>query len=63
MAVEFDEDKGYGSNQYGGQEKSSKMVAWLISKGVAKSESGANAILITIALVFFALAIYFPFFR
>lgn len=63
MAVEFDEDKGYGANQYGEQEKESKMVAWLISKGVAKNESGANAILITVALIFFAFAIYFAFFR
>ena len=62
MAVEFDEDKGYNPTYNSGQ-KESKMATWLISKKFAKTEKSANAILVTIAVIFFAIAIYVAFFR
>lgn len=58
MGVEFNEDNNFGRRNFGGQQ-TPKMAAWLISKGIAKDEAGANKVQVIMALVFFALAIFF----
>ncbi|HEY9480644.1 MAG TPA: hypothetical protein VIR98_00210 [Candidatus Paceibacterota bacterium] len=57
MNVQFEENnftpRNYGVNT------TPKFAAWLISKGLAKDEKGANVIQIICSLVFFGLAIFF----
>ncbi len=59
MGVQFDE--GGIPRNYGG-ETTPKIAAFLIGKGWAKDEAGANKIQLIAALVFFAIAIYLAFF-
>jgi hypothetical protein len=62
--VEFEEDKGYSKPRPGmvspgssgfpaSSENAPKMVQWLIAHGLAKSASGAQAVLIGIVVVNF----------
>ncbi|MDP1624992.1 MAG: hypothetical protein Q8L64_04445 [bacterium] len=55
MGVEFNEEN-IGRRDFGGT-KVPKLAGWLISRGLAKDEAGANKIQLIVALVFFALAI------
>lgn len=57
MSVEFEENNFNQQNQYSVQPRG--FVGWLIGKGFAKDEAGANKIQIGIAIAFFALSIYF----
>lgn len=60
MSVEFQEEDNLNSgNMY--VEPVPKFAKWLISKGLAKDEDGANRLEIIVAVVFFLLAIYFFF--
>ena len=56
MGVEFNEDNNFGRRNF--SPEAPKIAAWLISKGIAKDESGANKVQVIAALVFFALAIF-----
>lgn len=64
MPVEFNEDYQGGTYQNGrfdrsgSQARQSKMALWLVKKHIAKDEKSANVILVCIALLFFALAIF-----
>lgn len=60
MGVQFDE--GGIPRNYGGN-TTPKFAAFLISKGLAKDEAGANKVQVIIAIVFFAAAIYFAFIK
>jgi hypothetical protein len=64
MGVEFNEDQNWNRPSYNnGQSNSTpKIAGWLISKGIAKDIAGANKIQLGVAVVFFALSLYF-FFR
>jgi hypothetical protein len=61
MSVEFNEGNNL-SQRPNFEQKNSKMVDFLIKRGLAKDESGANKILIVSAIVFFVLSLYFFFF-
>jgi hypothetical protein len=56
MGVQFEENNG---RRDFGSEPTPKIAAWLIKHGFAKGVSDANIIQIVIAVVFFALAIFF----
>jgi hypothetical protein len=60
MGVEFNEGNNFQRNF--GVEKTPKLAAWLIEKGIAKDEAGANKVQIIAAVIFFLLAGYFAFF-
>ncbi len=60
MGVQFD-DGGIPRNYSG--EPTPKFAAFLISKGLAKDVAGANKIQMGLALLCFALAIYFGFIK
>jgi hypothetical protein len=60
MGVEFNEGNNFQRNF--GAERTPKLAAWLISKGIAKDEAAANKVQITAAIIFFLLAGYFAFF-
>jgi hypothetical protein len=59
MGVEFNEDNI--ARRDFGQPKMPKLAGWIVSKGIAKDEAGANKVQVIVALVFFALATYFFF--
>lgn len=60
MSVEFNEENNFVRRDFG-QPKMPKLAAWLVSKGIAKDEAGANKVQVIASLVFFALAAYFFF--
>lgn len=60
MNVQFDDNgiqRNYAAMGIGDTPKG--ITGWLMKKGIAKSQGGANKIQLIAALVFFALAIYF----
>jgi hypothetical protein len=62
MSVEFNDGSRQGSVLYGRFQAASdqpKMVAWLIKKGIVKSEDGANKLLIGVVFVCIAASLYF----
>lgn len=59
MGVEFNEGNNFRNY---GVDKTPKLAAWLIAKGIAKDEAGANKIQIIATVIFFLLAAYFAFF-
>ena len=59
MGVQFDD--GNVPRNYTGPAVP-KFAGFLISKGIVSDEAGANKVQVGMALVFFALAIYFAFF-
>jgi len=59
MGIEF-EDNNLRRENFG--ETTPKMASWLISHGIVRDVNQANKVELGIALVFFALAIYFFFF-
>ena len=60
MGVEFQEENNINrQNLY--SRPTPKMAAWLISKGIAKDEAGANKVEIFVAIVCVIIAIYFFF--
>ena len=60
MGVEFNEGNNFQRN-FGGNQ-TPKLAAWLIAKGIAKDEAGANKVQIIATVIFFLLAAYFMFF-
>ena len=60
MSVEFDQENSFNKTFMDNNRKSSssKMSAYLIKKGYAKSEQQANKILIIISLLFIILTIF-----
>ena len=60
MGVEFNEDNNF-SRQNFSNNSTPKFTAWLIKKGLAKDNAGANKIQVGAAIVFFALSLYFFF--
>lgn len=60
MSVEFNDENRFNRRDFGGQ--TPKIAGWLISKGIAKDEDGANKVQLVAALIFFGLALFF-FFR
>lgn len=58
MGIEF-ENNNFRRQDF---DDTPKMAAWLISHGLARDVNQANKVELGIALVFFALAIYFFFF-
>jgi len=61
MSVEFNEGGGIERRDFSAQ-KTPKIAAWIISKGMAKDLAGANRLQVIASLVFFAVALFF-FFR
>ncbi|MBI5133934.1 MAG: hypothetical protein HZA81_00900 [Candidatus Taylorbacteria bacterium] len=57
MPVEFEENK-FAPRNFGGS-ATPKLAAWLMKKGLAKNEEGANKLQIIAAVVFFALSLFF----
>lgn len=59
MSVQFDEERNFNETFHKSiSGNNSKMVEWLIKKGLAKDEKGAKAILIIVALICFALTVF-----
>jgi hypothetical protein len=58
MGVEFNEDQQVSPSQFASS-KPSAMVAWLMNKGIVKDPAVANKLLVVVAVVCFALALYF----
>lgn len=59
--VEFNEERPQGIQS--GRQAKSKLAGWLIKKGLAKDESGAQKIMIAIIIICFAVAVYYAFFN
>lgn len=62
MSVEFNDGSRPGSVLYGRFQAASeqpKMVAWLIKKGVVKSEDGANKFLMVVVALCIVASLYF----
>jgi len=64
MSVEFNEENNFNSQLYAQSRRTSAagtsgLTAWIIKNGWAKDESQANAIMIGVTIVCFALAIFF----
>lgn len=62
MSVDFNDGSRQGSVLYGRFQSASdqpKMVAWLIKKGIVKSEDGANKLLISVVVVCIIVSLYF----
>jgi hypothetical protein len=57
MGVEFNEESNFARRDFG-QPKMPKLAAWIVSKGIAKDEAGANKVQVILALVFFAIAAF-----
>ena len=63
--VEFDNSESQSKMLYSKWQASNEqpmMVRWLINKGIVKNAAQANMILLGIAIVAFALSLYFFFF-
>lgn len=58
MGVQFEEDD---ITRVFVSEQTPKLAAWLIKKGLARNLSGANRLQVIVAIICFALAIYFAF--
>jgi hypothetical protein len=58
MSVEFEENNSFKNLYAQGNHSNSGMVSYLIKKGFAKSEKGANQILVTISIIFILISIY-----
>lgn len=56
MGIEFDENKPIN---YGYTQKKGGITNLVIKMGLAKDEAGAQKVMIVMAIIFFALAIYF----
>ena len=61
MNVEFNENKPLGYNLP--SPKTGGVTNFFIKIGLAKDEQGAQKVMATVAIIFFALAIYIGFFR
>ena len=60
MNVEFSENR---PSNYNYPQKQGGLTNLCIKLGLAKDEKGANKVMLVVAIVFFALAIYIGFFR
>jgi len=60
MSVEFEENKSFNSYNYQPQ-KTGGIGPTLIKWGLAKDEAGAQKVMIIIAIICFALSLYFFF--
>lgn len=67
--VEFEEDKyglggqmsaqqRFASPQVGGSSVQSKMAVWLIKKGIVKSETGAQVVLLVVVVINIAITFF-----
>jgi len=62
MSVEFNEEKDFNRSYTQNANRasaSSGLTGWIIKKGIAKDESGANTIMIIVMIICFTLAIFF----
>jgi len=63
-SVEFNEEKDFNRSYAQNASRtsaSSGLTGWIIKKGIAKDESGANSVMIIVMIICFALAIFFAF--
>lgn len=59
MPVQFEEEQNFNkSYDKVVSKKPSGLTVWLIKKGIAKDEKGANAIMIIVMILCFALTIF-----
>jgi hypothetical protein len=60
MAVEFNEENNF-NQEYRTENATSVsgLTKWIIKKGIAKDKKGAERLMIIVAIVCFAIAIYF----
>ena len=60
MSVQFEEEQNFNNSYNKSVSKSSSggLTSWIIKNGWAKDEKGANAMMIIIMLLCFALAIF-----
>ena len=62
MSVEFNEEKNFNqsyASSSASRGSAAGLTAWIIKKGWAKDTSGANALMIIVMVICFALAIFF----
>ncbi len=59
MTVEFNEEKEFSKDYNTQKTQKSGMSLWLIKNGITKTERGSQILLIMVAIICFALAIYF----
>jgi hypothetical protein len=60
MPVQFEEEQNFNkSYDKVVSKKSSGLTDWLIKKGIAKDEKGANSIMIIVMILCFGLTIFF----
>ncbi len=55
--VQFEED--FSSKEGENGRPTSRLTKWVLKTGLVKSQKQANVVLVLIALIFFALSIYF----
>jgi hypothetical protein len=59
MPVQFEEEQNFNDSYNKSISKSnSGLTAWIIKKGWAKDEKGANSMMIIVTIICFALAIF-----
>jgi hypothetical protein len=59
MAVEFNQEKEFNQLYETSSNSGSGLANWIIKVGIAKDENGANIAMIIVAIISFALTIYF----
>ena len=58
MSVQFDEENKFNESFQAAEKPTGGIAKWLIEKRIVKDAAGANKIMIVVAIVCFALAVY-----